>query len=335
MADEPSAEALEAARAVRSSGAPYAMTIDYRYNKTYLSGCYEVFVGYDAAPIDETNPNVVGRFATKGEAVSEVSRLRNKQIDTAYARAIDAFRAAGTPKRHPLSEEEVARLEAKIKPIWLETKPSREAQYIRSEVLHRLGEDSDWFDLVCDLFDIAAQRGIEAAARRPASDLEWAAALMEKMSWPSDWPEHGKVNYYPTIAGALAEARAAGAPKPDDPDADATDAAHPAWWRGNDAGVAVTVARLTDILDGKDDGEGVIGYAPLEALRRRLLVLAAKPDASDAYTSARVLLKLREIQSRPDYSGGDEADCIAAALAEARAAGVAARFIRTGISRLL
>lgn len=83
------------------------------------------------------------------------------------------------------------------------------------------------------------------------------------------------------IALALDAFRTAGAPKLDDPEADATDAAHPAWWRGNNAGVAVTVARLADILDGKDDGEGVIGYAPLEALRRRLLVLVAKPDTDN------------------------------------------------------
>lgn len=55
---------------------------------------------------------------------------------------------------------------------------------------------------------------------------------------------------------------------------DATDAAHPAWWRGNDAGVAGTVERLTKILDGKDDGAGVISFAPLEKLRRRMLLLA-------------------------------------------------------------
>src|SRR5262245_8507268 len=57
----------------------------------------------------------------------------------------------------------------------------------------------------------------------------------------------------------------------DEPELDATDYAHPAWWRGNDTGVAVVVAKLEDALNGRDDGTGVIGYEPLERLRRRLL----------------------------------------------------------------
>lgn len=60
----------------------------------------------------------------------------------------------------------------------------------------------------------------------------------------------------------------------DDPQWDGTDAAHPAWWRGNDRGCRFVTQRLTDALDGKDDGAGWIGYPPLEALRRRLLDIA-------------------------------------------------------------
>lgn len=59
----------------------------------------------------------------------------------------------------------------------------------------------------------------------------------------------------------------------DNPFWDATDVAHPAWWRGDDHGCAVTVERLNAILDGKDDGHGGFGYEPLERLRRRLLAL--------------------------------------------------------------
>jgi hypothetical protein len=59
-----------------------------------------------------------------------------------------------------------------------------------------------------------------------------------------------------------------------DPQWDGTDAAHPAWWRGNDRGCRFVTQRLTDALDGKDDGAGWIGYPPLEALRRRLLAIA-------------------------------------------------------------
>lgn len=60
----------------------------------------------------------------------------------------------------------------------------------------------------------------------------------------------------------------------DNPQWDGTDAAHPAWWRGNDRGCRFVTQLLTDALDGKDDGGGWMGYPPLEALRRRLLAIA-------------------------------------------------------------
>ncbi len=49
---------------------------------------------------------------------------------------------------------------------------------------------------------------------------------------------------------------------------DGTDAAHPAWWRGNDAGVAQVCAKINAILDGAD----VFGTAaePWESTRRRV-----------------------------------------------------------------
>jgi hypothetical protein len=49
--------------------------------------------------------------------------------------------------------------------------------------------------------------------------------------------------------------------------------AHPAWWRGNEVGVKQVTLALTLALDGMDDGSGVYGYAELEALRRRILQL--------------------------------------------------------------
>lgn len=57
----------------------------------------------------------------------------------------------------------------------------------------------------------------------------------------------------------------------DYPDLDGTDWAHPAWWRGNDDGVRGVAMRIKKILDGKDDGAGVIGYDVLEKVRRTLL----------------------------------------------------------------
>jgi hypothetical protein len=64
----------------------------------------------------------------------------------------------------------------------------------------------------------------------------------------------------------------------DDPELDATDFAHPAWWRGNDAGCAAIVRRIEEILEGKDTGAGVCGYVPLEALRRKILAMKSQID---------------------------------------------------------
>jgi len=56
---------------------------------------------------------------------------------------------------------------------------------------------------------------------------------------------------------------------PDNPELDATDWAHPAWWRGNDRGVEATCEMLHAIIDGKYP-QGTVGYEPLERLRWRI-----------------------------------------------------------------
>ena len=56
----------------------------------------------------------------------------------------------------------------------------------------------------------------------------------------------------------------------DNPDADATDAAHPAWWRGHDQGVWSTCELLTKTLDGVAGG---VCREPLETVRRRIAAL--------------------------------------------------------------
>lgn len=65
----------------------------------------------------------------------------------------------------------------------------------------------------------------------------------------------------------------------DAPDLDGTDGAHPAWWRGCDHGVSMTVRSLTRTLDGLDDGSGAYGSSEMETMRRRILaMLAANPS---------------------------------------------------------
>ena len=60
---------------------------------------------------------------------------------------------------------------------------------------------------------------------------------------------------------------------PDIPELDATDGAHPAWWRGHNHTVNVLCQKINEILDGKDNGEGV-SSEPWESVRRKLLSAA-------------------------------------------------------------
>lgn len=62
----------------------------------------------------------------------------------------------------------------------------------------------------------------------------------------------------------------------DDPVLDGTDGALPSWWRGNDAGCRQSREFYRNILDGKDDGRGVVGDPAIERLRRDILDLMAR-----------------------------------------------------------
>lgn len=58
----------------------------------------------------------------------------------------------------------------------------------------------------------------------------------------------------------------------DDPELDATDGAHPAWWRGHEHTAEVFCKLANEIMDGKPAGNGIAGE-PWESTRRRLEVL--------------------------------------------------------------
>lgn len=69
---------------------------------------------------------------------------------------------------------------------------------------------------------------------------------------------------------------------PDDPIADGTDFAHPAFWRGEDSSMNAAVSWVERILDGRDDGAGTMGHEGLERVRRRVLDLMKRvEDAED------------------------------------------------------
>lgn len=65
-------------------------------------------------------------------------------------------------------------------------------------------------------------------------------------------------------------------PLPDCKFWDATDYAHPAWWRGSDYGCFAAASRIQDVLDGTDTGAGVIASKELEKVRREVLKLMGK-----------------------------------------------------------
>lgn len=58
----------------------------------------------------------------------------------------------------------------------------------------------------------------------------------------------------------------------DDPCWDGTDAAQPAWWRGQDDGVRAVVTFVTEALDGHRRS-GTFGNPELEKLKQRLYAL--------------------------------------------------------------
>jgi hypothetical protein len=87
----------------------------------------------------------------------------------------------------------------------------------------------------------------------------------------------------------------------DDPELDATDFAHPAWWRGHEHAAAVFCQKANAILDGKDDGKGVAND-PWETTRRRLLALRQTTlELVDADTELARAVNFCEPTSRLDH----------------------------------
>jgi len=62
----------------------------------------------------------------------------------------------------------------------------------------------------------------------------------------------------------------------DDPQWDATDFSHPAWWRGDDHGCAAVVRIVTAVLEGQQPG--TYGNPDLTALCQRIAALAAAQE---------------------------------------------------------
>jgi hypothetical protein len=113
-----------------------------------------------------------------------------------------------------------------------------------------------------------------ADARLVAEELgkgqQWRPYTDGTAAWQIGDALLGVIRLPPEHAAALVAALRTKRQQRDDPELDATDGAHPAWWRGNDAGVAGACRVLAAVLDGSDGGSGVVGFEPLEMLRGRL-----------------------------------------------------------------
>jgi len=59
----------------------------------------------------------------------------------------------------------------------------------------------------------------------------------------------------------------------DDPGWDGTGYEHPAFYRGQEYGGAQVMRIIKRALDGRNDGNGILGSAELQELRRRILEL--------------------------------------------------------------
>lgn len=93
-----------------------------------------------------------------------------------------------------------------------------------------------------------------------------------------------------------AMAEALRADQQDDPQWDGSDFAHPAYWRGQEHSAALAVVMLRDVLDGTDDGAGVLGHDGLERVRRDVL------DLRRQLAEAREVLRCVQWSSRhPRY----------------------------------
>lgn len=97
----------------------------------------------------------------------------------------------------------------------------------------------------------------------------------------------------------------------DDPDLDATDGAHPAWWRGHDHTSKVFCELVTSILDGKDAGGG-FNHEPWHTLRRRLL--AEPRPLPSREVIARIVRERHTSYGDHLAAGADNADEVADAI---------------------
>lgn len=154
---------------------------------------------------------------------------------------------------------------------------------------------------------------LELAKERAAGIAEGRAQLAEQIEYVLR-SAGGVTDLLNRISALLEAARTGAQPAPvctDGPALDATDGAHPAWWRGSDYATDRVVEQLRRVLSGEDDGAGVCAHAGLEQLRRDLLALSRTIDETE------MLLATRDAELDAEL---DEVDRLRAAKPAPRAA---------------
>lgn len=68
------------------------------------------------------------------------------------------------------------------------------------------------------------------------------------------------------------------------PELDATDAAHPAWWRGNDAGVKSAALIVLSLLDGQEPKGGTFALPDLNEIRDKIDHMRAELRGAQTYS---------------------------------------------------
>jgi hypothetical protein len=137
----------------------------------------------------------------------------------------------------------------------------------------------------------------EEAAARTMREICARAAMFE-LGWNKGSKEARKaiamqaaytvntIRESPLPTSPLAAALQASRAEADDPQWDGTDAAHPAWWRGNDRGVEAVVQIVNGVLDGQPPG--MHGSEALTALVKRIAAARAEGRQAGLREAARL-----------------------------------------------
>lgn len=103
--------------------------------------------------------------------------------------------------------------------------------------------------------------------------------LLVDSNFSNEYIGEACLRWYREHAETILAGLGMGAGDADHPENDATDFAHPAWWRGHTYSVVAMCREVTKILDG-EWSESAACSEPWETLRQRLHVLVTRPPVA-------------------------------------------------------